>query len=304
MNSPEDTITVFIAFIFHTAAQLPHGHHAALASCYTYNVDIDYVPFTFASCVLLLLWTWSTILSSIRVFTSIHPFEATVVRPLSSLIKKAIRLYHIRDFHKSPNNTIVSLRKSARSNNFRRGRPKPLEHGLLDQLQLLSRGKGVDQPEILSNTESLGNFHQLRISHSWQSLLRFPFRLPSDDDKLSILPFDAPLIWTNGQPYPKYLALCIGPIGRLSLFHIRIQDSRSLLEDDEKIFRRIRAVYNLQRGWMPQSLAFWKLQKVEPVNVFPTKCLKLMRPVYTILQKFDQSFKQLRLRTTLLVGEA
>lgn len=129
------------------------------------------------------------------------------------------------------------------------------------------------QSVIINNAtdiESTGNLCEIPIidSHPYPS----PFRPLSSHEKHFPLfktstnppPDDS----TEAQPRPKYLALCIGPIGRLSLLHIKIHDTKGLWEDDEMIFERIRAAYNIQKGWIQRNFSFWRLQRVERVNVF------------------------------------
>jgi hypothetical protein len=69
----------------------------------------------------------------------------------------------------------------------------------------------------------------------------------------------------TAPPQLKYLPLCTGTTVRLYHAEVRILDGTA--EDDATIFKRIRDIYNQQRGWLRRLFSWRRLRRVERVKV-------------------------------------
>lgn len=73
---------------------------------------------------------------------------------------------------------------------------------------------------------------------------------------------------SNRQPScVRYLPLCVWSKSYTRLFHAHIQIIDDSNEDDEKIFRQIREIYNINRGYIRRLFSWWRLKKIERVKV-------------------------------------
>lgn len=73
----------------------------------------------------------------------------------------------------------------------------------------------------------------------------------------------------QNRHYLKYLPICYGlsDIKRVSHIEIRIINDHS--EDDEQIFRRLRAVHNARIGWIRRLFSYLEVRRIEQVKVTP-----------------------------------
>lgn len=74
---------------------------------------------------------------------------------------------------------------------------------------------------------------------------------------------------TGPRHYIKYLPICFGGSDCVRLSHIEVRIIDDNLEDDAIIFSRMRAAYNVRRGWIRRVLSVFEVKKIKLVKVWP-----------------------------------
>ena len=77
----------------------------------------------------------------------------------------------------------------------------------------------------------------------------------------------------NEQPQVNYLPLCIKYGTSVKLFHAKIRLLDETIEDDETVFKRIKAEYQHQKGPLKRSLSCWRLRGINKIKV----CICIVR---------------------------
>ena len=81
-----------------------------------------------------------------------------------------------------------------------------------------------------------------------------------------------------GHPYPlrasnqqtnslRYLPLCFWSRSNTRLFHVKVYVVDQKKEDDETMFRKMRDVYNRNRGWIRRAFSWYRLRNINRVKV-------------------------------------
>lgn len=71
----------------------------------------------------------------------------------------------------------------------------------------------------------------------------------------------------SARHYLKYLPICFKFRHSIILSHIEVRIIDLENEDDETIFRRVRAAYNAQRGYIRRLFSIYKIRRITQVKV-------------------------------------